>query len=382
MDDSPAPLALDRPADAGPAHCVSWRLTLSSIVGFWLLYFLVNSSRAAIERDTDLQLIMMERRLLVVATGITLTCLLALILQRLENRSLGTLIATAFGAAVPLSLAYAGANFMAFEYFPLRSMSEDLDWHGTGISPAAEIIVGTGLSWYFFIVAWAVLYVALVYGGRVRRAERSAALYRAEAQAAQLRALRYQINPHFLFNTLNSLSSLILSQRTHDAERMVINLATFFRTSLAADPTEDVALADEITLQRLYLDIEQIRFAERLRVSIELPAALETVRVPGLILQPLIENAVKHGVARSLRPVTIRIAAATAHGRLELSVEDDGDAADGAAAPGCGLGLRNVRERLAARFGDAATCRYGPAPDGGFAVRLTLPLDGEAVPPP
>ena len=120
------------------------------------------------------------------------------------------------------------------------------------------------LTWYFFFAAWAAFYVAMSYAAQLRAAERRAAGAEREAQEAQLRALRYQVNPHFLFNTLNSLSSLILSQKTDDAERMLMNLSTFFRSSLSADPTADVTLAEEIELQRLYLDIEKIRFPKRL----------------------------------------------------------------------------------------------------------------------
>jgi len=161
------------------------------------------------------------------------------------------------------------------------------------------MITESAVSWYFFIVAWGVLYVALSYAAKVGHAERRAAAYRSEAQAAQLRALRYQINPHFLFNTLNSLSTLVLRQRTQEAERMIMNLATFFRTSLTNDPSADVPLSDEIRMQRLYLDIEQIRFPERLSVVVDVPEELENAHVPGLILQPVVENAIKHGVARS-----------------------------------------------------------------------------------
>ena len=101
-------------------------------------------------------------------------------------------------------------------------------------------------------------------------------LFAREAQEAQLRALRYQINPHFLFNTLNSLSSLVLTKRTETAERMLMNLSTFFRATLSADPTADVPLDEEIKLQRLYLDIEQIRFPDRLTVEIDVPEACST----------------------------------------------------------------------------------------------------------
>ena len=162
---------------------------------------------------------------------------------------------------------------------------------------------------------------------QLRAADRHSAMLAREAQEAQLRALRYQINPHFLFNTLNSLSSLVLSKRTDTAERMLMNLSTFFRATLSADPTADVSLGEEIRLQRLYLDIEQIRFPDRLSVEIDVPDALLAARVPILILQPLVENAVKYGVAKSKKPVTVRISAYEEAGRLHIKVKDDGEAA-------------------------------------------------------
>src|SRR5690606_40575321 len=115
---------------------------------------------------------------------------------------------------------------------------------------------------------------------------------------AELRSLRYQVNPHFLFNTLNSLSTLVMRSQPGEAERMILNLSKFYRTSLSADPLEDVALSEEVHLQNLYLDIEAVRFPERLKVEIDIPDELLGVLVPGLILQPLAENAIKHGVAQ------------------------------------------------------------------------------------
>jgi hypothetical protein len=231
------------------------------------------------------------------------------------------------------------------------------------------------LNGYFFFAAWGALFLALSYAAAVRDAERQAASYRTAARDAELRALRYQVNPHFLFNTLNSLSTLILKDSRDEAEAMILNLSTFFRTSLTADPTEDVVLAEEIRLQRLYLDIEAIRFPDRLLVEIHVPPALEDVRVPCLILQPLVENAIKYGVSRSRRPVTLRITAREDSHGLVLSVEDDGDPlAEGEAPAGTGVGLRNVSDRLRARFGNGASCRYGPLPNGGFGVTLFMPL--------
>jgi LytS/YehU family sensor histidine kinase len=241
---------------------------------------------------------------------------------------------------------------------------------------ALRSIVESTLSWYFLFAAWAALYVAMSYATQLRAADRRAAAFAREAQEAQLRALRYQINPHFLFNTLNSLSSLILSQKTDVAERMLMNLSTFFRTTLSADPTADIPLEEEIKLQRLYLDIEQVRFPERLRVEIDIPPALSNARVPILILQPVVENAIKYGVARSRRPVTLRLSAYEEAGRLHLKVKDNGeqDLGPSSDASGAGVGLKNVCERLIARYGVQAGCFHGPDPEGGYTVHVILPV--------
>jgi LytS/YehU family sensor histidine kinase len=247
-----------------------------------------------------------------------------------------------------------------------------MEYHATPFEDIAE----NAANGYFFFVAWASLFLSLRYAGEVRALERRSADLRAAAQHAELRALRYQVNPHFLFNTLNSLSSLILTGKGDQAERMILNLATFFRTSLSGDPTEDVPLAEEIALQRLYLDIEAVRFPDRLLVDIDLPGNLETALVPGLILQPLVENAVKHGVSRSLRPVTILIRARELGGRLLLTVENNAVAepCDQAPVDGTGVGLRNVRDRLAARFGGEGRCVWRAPTPGRFEVELTMPI--------
>jgi two-component system, LytTR family, sensor kinase len=159
---------------------------------------------------------------------------------------------------------------------------------------------------------------------------------------------------------------------------MIMNLSTFFRTSLTNEPAEDVALSDEIRMQRLYLDIEQIRFPERLMVDFDVPADLESARVPSLILQPVVENAIKHGVARTTAPVMIAIKARASNGSLHLSVENDSTGTPDSSRNGSGVGLNNVCERLATRFNGSADCSYGPRPGGGFRVELTMPLQRNA----
>jgi two-component system, LytTR family, sensor kinase len=227
---------------------------------------------------------------------------------------------------------------------------------------------------YFLLIAWMALYLALENAQQARAAERREGEYRRAAQAAELRSLRYQINPHFLFNTLNSLSALVLTGKPAEAERMIQTIATFYRRSLAGDPTGDLALAQEIKLQKLYLEIEAVRFPERLRTVFDVPEDLADVLVPGMILQPLVENSIKYAVAATTRPVTVTIAARAEAGRLVLSVADDGPGA-GIGQDGCGIGLANVRDRLHARFDGAASLDAGPAPEGGFRTVIRLPLE-------
>jgi two-component system, LytTR family, sensor kinase len=352
---------------------VSWRVAALSIVGFWVFYFLINTVKNWFGHMPD-QLWMMERRALVSVAGMGLSAILCIILRHADRGSTRFLLATAFIASVPITIAYATINHAAFYVVaPIESVLVELAERPAEKQNPVSMILWAASGWYFFVVAWAVLYVALSYAAKVKFAERRAAQYRAEAQTAELRALRYQVNPHFLFNTLNSLSSLVLGRKEDEAERMIMNLSTFFRTSLTVDPESDVSLTEEIRMQRLYLDIEQVRFPERLDVVIDVPRELEEARVPALILQPLVENAIKYGVSRSIGKVTIAIRARALDGRIRIAVEDDGSAT-GATQPGTGVGLRNVCERLDARFGRGARCESGPRKEGGWRVVLTMPL--------
>ena len=166
---------------------------------------------------------------------------------------------------------------------------------------------------------------------------------------------------------------------------MLLALSTFFRSSLSLDPTADVTLADEIDMQRLYLDIEKVRFPKRLKVEIDVPSALENVRLPALLLQPIVENAIKYGVSASRGTVLLRIAAIPlGTGRMRLDISNETISGSRPAADtgngvheGTGVGLENVCQRLQARFGARATCSYGPTKDGGFRVSITLPVDAD-----
>jgi len=356
-------------------------IALKSILAFWALYLSLITLRALVLQYPDF-MAMLGRRMVVTLAGVVITFLVYLALRPVRNSSLTVKSIAAAILALPASLLFAAVNYTAFYvYAPLASVTQDQDMMGMDWSPlemAARSIVETSLSWYFIFAAWCAFYVAMSYAKQLRAADRHAAMLTREAQEAQLRALRYQINPHFLFNTLNSLSSLILSQRTDVAERMLMNLSTFFRATLSADPTADVSLEEEIKLQRLYLDIEQIRFPDRLAIEVDVPGGLLDARVPVLILQPVVENAVKYGVAKSRKPVTVRISAYEEAGRLHIKVKDDGEWSEAAAdednGDSTGVGLRNVCDRLVARYGSRAGCIHGADPEGGYTVHLFMPV--------
>ncbi|WP_328592166.1 sensor histidine kinase [Sandaracinobacter neustonicus] len=350
------------------------KMAFVSILGFWLVYFVLATARALVN-DLPAQGEMLLRRAIVTLAAMALTGLLYVLLRRFDDVRTGKLLTIAFAASVPLAFAYATVNYIAFYGFPIAEHL-DMEMEKSGGAPMdpVSLISSTAIEWYFFIASWAVMWVALSYAAKVRRVERESAELRQAAQSAELKALRYQVNPHFLFNTLNSLSSLVMRQRTEEAEQMILNLSTFFRASLTREASENVPLSEEVRLQLLYLDIEKVRFPERLVVKVAVPAGLEDALVPALILQPLVENAIKYGVSRSQRPVTVTIAADQVGDKLELWVRDDGEAPATAAEAGTGVGLANVEARLKASFGDAADCVSGRPSAGGWLVRLTMPL--------
>ena len=304
----------------------------------------------------------------------TASFLLCIVFQRLLLGAVGWPRLRRLALAGALSLVggafYTGLNHVVFYVVaPVAEASHetamDFIWNMT--------LNFSTLVWSF--VAWCAVVFALNSDDRAR--EQSLRLMEAQALAAesQNQMLRYQINPHFLFNTLNALSSLILQKDFDRAERMVLSLSNFLRASLEKAPGDKITLAEELTAQRQYLAIEQERFGDRLVLVERAPAELQQALVPGLILQPLIENAVKYGVARTTRPVRVEIAARLGDHGLIITVQDDA-APDLPDAP-CtlGVGLANVRRRLEVLYGAAGRLSAGPRADGGFAATIELPLE-------
>ncbi|RHW18851.1 hypothetical protein D1610_01505 [Sphingomonas gilva] len=212
-----------------------------------------------------------------------------------------------------------------------------------------------------------------------REAASGAALAAAEAEsaatAARLETLRYQLNPHFLFNTLNAISSAVVTGRADVAEAMLGKLSDFLRGTLTAPKNGMVTIEDELQTLSDYLEIEAARLGERLRVEMHCPPHLREVPLPGFLLQPLVENAIKHGVGATSRTVSVRIDVAEAEDAVRLCIADDAGAAPADAdKAGTGVGLANVRARLAAIYGDAAQLDAGHR-DGGFVACVTVPRE-------
>lgn len=301
-------------------------------------------------------------KILLNSFGAVLTIGITALLYRIRRASLLVKVILAFVLSTLAAPVYALVDFQIYRWYALPDV------------PAFDLrIFGmTTLSSSAMFFGWACLFVALVYSFDVRDRERKLAAAREEALSAQMRALRYQINPHFLFNTLNSIAALIEEGAATRAERMVLSLSTFLRTTLEQDPLSDVPLAEELALQREYLEIEQERFPDRLAFTIDAADDVLPAMVPSFILQPLVENAIKHGVGRSSRHVAIRIMAHKRAGTLSLAVENELDL-DRASPTGFGIGLRNVAERLSARFGNDGRFTAGPSGDRLYRAEIELP---------
>lgn len=252
-----------------------------------------------------------------------------------------------------------------------------------GAHPTARVVAGRFVS-QLMVAAWmfallGALYLMMFALRMTRERERQLADARAQAlaaeaqaSAARLAALRYQLNPHFLFNTLNAVSSAVITGRNDEAESMLARLADFLRLTLAADPEAIIPLEDELATLQAYLEIESVRFRDRLGVEFSCPNELRGALTPSFILQPLVENAVKHGVARTSRPVTIRLEASRDGDDLVVIVEDDGEPC--ASEPnGMGVGLNNVRQRLQVLFGARGVLQATPR-ERGFLVLIRMPL--------
>lgn len=280
-----------------------------------------------------------------------------------------------FAAQAGLALAYAAAWWaaIALVFTARRSLARG-EWSPGWLS-------GNALSWQMFsgvmlYTAIAGISYALQAARRLREEEARASRAEALRARAELQALRAQLDPHFLFNTLHSVMALVRHEPAR-AEDALERFAGLLRYTLHArrSETDDVPLSQEWTFVRDVLALERIRLGDRLRVDEDLHPDALACTLPAFTLQPLVENAIRHAVAPHARGGTVRIAARRVEGALELSVADDGPGADPAAVEGtAGVGLRVVRQRLRARYGGAARMEVDARPGAGFAVRIRIPV--------
>jgi sensor histidine kinase YesM len=231
-----------------------------------------------------------------------------------------------------------------------------------------------GVEFLLYSVIWSACAVVNIQLAAQRDAMRSLELER-QLSSAHLRALQMQLEPHFLFNTLNAITTLVELKRTQDALDILAHLNNILRTGLKRNTPSKIPLAQELQIVESYLAIERVRFADRLQVDINLdPSALDGL-VPCFLLQPIIENAIRHGIAHCENVGCIETSAKRVGGRVHLQVRDNGPGLNGRSHPGFGIGLNNTRERLVHFYQDNYELRAGQPESGGFEVLITIPYE-------
>jgi two-component system, LytTR family, sensor kinase len=339
-------------------------------IGFWLMYLAVRTAAAAADPPEDASdFPYLANRVLVVATYCLLTGVLLAVVAgpRARRSNWARNLALVLGA---VALAPATQYSEQFWPFVLGGFSPE---------PYAFVI-------YLFQFGWALplwgLTQALL-GYHFETMAQARAVSRAQALAfdAQLRMLHYQINPHFLFNTLNAISTLVLEKRNEQAENMLLRLAGFLRYSLDRQPSELAALSAELEAQRKYLEIEQTRFEDKLKVRFDVEPGLENARLPSLILQPILENAIKYAITPRAEGGSIDVSARRDGDLLRICVEDDGPGLppEGAPRRRRGVGLANAQERLELLYGARAGLTARNRDPHGCRVDIWLPLEEARV---
>jgi two-component system LytT family sensor kinase len=304
--------------------------------------------------------------LLLTATGYSLTLLLASLFRRLiQMKPVWTLVLSL--AAVVI----AAGVFSVIETWSVATFLKPQ------FKPEGVAYLGALLLNFALLAAWTSLYYGINYflllEDQIRLRER----LESQASTAQLAMLRYQLNPHFLFNTLNSISTLVLLKQTERANAMLARLSSFLRYTLVNEPTAKVTLAQEVETLKLYLEIEKMRFVDRLRPHFMSESETIGARLPSLLLQPLIENAIKYAVTPAENGADIWITASREGQAVRIEVADNGsgEGADFAASPSTGVGLANIRDRLSQAYGGTHRFETRQNDRGGFSVIIELPFE-------
>lgn len=298
-------------------------------------------------------------------TGFSLTLLMAVIFRwLLGQRPVVTWTVTIF---VVLAAAALGAFIDAW-VFTTQNRGSDI--------VSVQLLLGAYYLTVTLLFAWSALYYAINFYLTVEEQADQLLHLENQASSAQLAMLRYQLNPHFLFNTLNSISTLVLLKQTDRANAMLSRLSSFLRYTLINEPTALVPLTQEVETLKLYLEIEKMRFEDRLRAQFEIDPSVAQAHLPSLLLQPLVENAIKYAVTPKEEGAEITVIAQPTGENVRIIVSDTGpglnrDQVDPALSTG--VGLVNIRDRLSQAFGERYSLETRSTPGGGFVVTIELP---------
>ena len=371
-----------RPAQKAPAGKVSLfnrlfpvnrDIAIKSIFGIWGAYFLFVTSRFLYMTQSNVEALFVQR-ILMTSICIAFTWMLYRLLIAVRSSGIGAAI---FMLSLPTIIL---ANYIAIldhivfnheaELFDFTYLFEPIDF----MSFDWPYILDEAFTRYFILAGWGALYLALSHSQDVQRMTAHSRQLERVNRESELRALRYQLNPHFVFNALNSVSSLIIDRRNEQAEKLVDDLADYMRAVLTGGAEDMITVEQEIEQQVRYLEIERMRFPERLLYSVDIDPAANDWRIPALIIQPLIENAIKFGVSGTDNPMNVIISAQIQGDRLRISVANDGrikmpDEGNG----GTGTGLSNIQNRLRALYGQNASLLLANSKDGMAIATIVLP---------
>ncbi|MDT8759939.1 histidine kinase [Sphingomonas psychrotolerans] len=318
-------------------------------------------------------------------TGLAVERIIAAIIEAIVGYCLTLLLSTLYGYYRRLpritgilltltTLALATVIYAVIDAFTFSFIREG----DTGVTFA--LIVGTVFINFTVLAGWSALYFGINFYLIVEQQIDQMQLLENQASSAQLAMLRYQLNPHFLFNTLNSISTLVLLKQTERANIMLSRLSSFLRYTLANEPTAHVTLSQEVETLKLYLEIEKMRFDERLRTHFDIDPRVSKARLPSLLLQPLVENAIKYAVTPQEEGADITVTARLTGERVQIAVSDTGPGLiESKPRPtlSTGVGLANIKERLAQAFGPDHRFETRTKPGEGFSVEIEIPFQLE-----
>ncbi|MEH6757233.1 MAG: histidine kinase [Parasphingorhabdus sp.] len=347
-------------------------LAIKSIFGVWAGYFVVNSLRVVLWGASD-HLHTLEDYLVTAIISVTVTWALYRLLAVIGERPAGAV----FILTIPTIFMATGTVYLTNLILAYPMPVLDYISIAHGISPNSALSHFSDMAFvnYLILVGWGGLYLAMVNS----RNSQVALTHRQNLERAnresEMRALRYQLNPHFVFNALNSVSSLVIDSKNEQAGQLVDSLADYMRWVLQDDSGDLITVEREIAQQVRYLEIEQVRFPDRMKFDVHIEDdVVREWKIPVLIVQPLIENAIKYGVARSSAPVCIAICATREAGRLKLVVANDGRMmAVASKTYGTGTGLANIRERLQGFYGPEAALFIGNGSGDRVVATIIIP---------